>query len=845
MELIKNIILITLIFSTLGAKELEKVSLQLQWLDQFQFAGYYMAKEKGYYRDVGLDVELKKYHYGILGVDEVINQKATYAIGRSSLIASKAKGADIRLLSAIFQSSPSIMIARKDSNITTIKDFRGKKIMSTPDALEMVSIYAMTNRYGISKANTITLQHSFDITDIINKKADLMLAYISNEPFLLQKQGVEYTIFDPKDYGFDFYSDILFTSTQEINRHRQRTINFTNASLKGWEYAFSHIDETVNLILKKYNPQHKSKEALLYEAVELKKLAYYKNIKLGHIDTHKIQRIYDIYNVMGLVHKKIDMQEFVFSPQNSTIHLNEAEKSYLKTKKVLRLCIDPNWMPFEALENAKYIGISADYFKLFQEKLKIPIHLIPTTSWSQTLEFAQNRKCDIVSLITKTQQRETYLNFTTPLITSPLALATKLNTTFTVDFEDLSNKKLAMPKNYANAEILKRKYPHLTIIEVKSIKEGLTQVRDAKVYGLIGSLEALGYLIQKDFTGELKIGGKFNENITAPIGLRNDHKELLGIFQKLIDSISPEQHRHIINTWTSIELEVKKDYTLLWQLLSGFIFTVVMGLLFFIKQNQLNKNLEQKIKDEVSKNRQKEKQMLHQSRLAQMGEMISMIAHQWRQPLGAISTTAVNLKLKLELEAFDLETKEGVQEANTYFLKRLSNIEDYVGSLTTTIDDFRNFYKPNKESIHVTFESVATKALDIIGASLANDNVELIYEYHSQEMIEMYNSEMMQVILNILKNAQDNFKEKTIKYPHITIRTSEKSISISDNGGGISKNLIEKIFDPYFSTKDEKNGTGLGLYMSKIIVEDHHKGSLHVSNSDDGACFNIELGKRS
>ncbi len=259
------------------------------------------------------------------------------------------------------------------------------------------------------------------------------------------------------------------------------------------------------------------------------------------------------------------------------------------------------------------------------------------------------------------------------------------------------------------------------------------------------------------------------------------------------------------------------------------------------KIEALNSTLEKCVEIEIEKNRLSNQKLLQHSRLAQMGEMISMIAHQWRQPLGAISTTAVNLKLKLELEAFDLETKEGVQEANTYFLKRLSNIEDYVGNLTTTIDDFRNFYKPNKESIHVTFESVAAKALDIIGASLANDNVELIYEYHSQEMLEMYDSEMMQVILNILKNSQDNFKDKEINSPYVKITTQDASISICDNGRGISKDILPNIFDPYFSTKDEKNGTGLGLYMSKIIVEDHHKGCLHVSNKNGGVCFTIAL----
>jgi PAS domain S-box-containing protein len=199
---------------------------------------------------------------------------------------------------------------------------------------------------------------------------------------------------------------------------------------------------------------------------------------------------------------------------------------------------------------------------------------------------------------------------------------------------------------------------------------------------------------------------------------------------------------------------------------------------------------------------------LKQSRLAQMGEMISMIAHQWRQPLGAISTTAGSIELKIDLQTFDLETKEGRDKQNLYFKERLKKIRGFVEILTTTIDDFRSFYN-----------------------------------YNSHEEMEMHDSEMMQVILNIFKNAQDNFKEKQIKNPIITITTFEKTLSICDNGSGIPNEIIEKIFDPYFSTKSEKNGTGLGLYMSKIIIEEHHKGTLDAINVDDGVCFKINLTK--
>jgi signal transduction histidine kinase len=198
--------------------------------------------------------------------------------------------------------------------------------------------------------------------------------------------------------------------------------------------------------------------------------------------------------------------------------------------------------------------------------------------------------------------------------------------------------------------------------------------------------------------------------------------------------------------------------------------------------------------------------------------------------------------LRLELEDFDFSSSEGIQKANAYFLEQFEGIDALVHNLTTTIDDFRNFYKSNKQSVFVSFQEVTKKALRIIKTSLINDNIKLTYHYNSDKKLELYDNEIMQVLLNLLKNAQDNFKEKDVENPEIIITTKENCLSICDNGGGIPESIVEKIFDPYFSTKSGKNGTGLGLSMSKTIIEEHHGGSLKVMNTDDGVCFKIEIG---
>lgn len=239
--------------------------------------------------------------------------------------------------------------------------------------------------------------------------------------------------------------------------------------------------------------------------------------------------------------------------------------------------------------------------------------------------------------------------------------------------------------------------------------------------------------------------------------------------------------------------------------------------------------------------KQHDRQMLQQSRLAQMGEMISMIAHQWRQPLAAAATAIFNMKLKIELESFDLESQEEREASNEFFIETLGNVEEYIQNLSITIDDFRNFHKSDKKIVTTSLKEVTHNALKIVRNSLMTDNIELIEEYGDNTKLQMIDNEIIQVVLNIVKNAQDNFIENKIQNPQIKITTHNNTLNICDNGGGIPASIVEKIFDPYFSTKNEKNGTGLGLYMSKTIIEDHHKGTLSTYNQDGGVCFSITL----
>jgi len=364
----------------------------------------------------------------------------------------------------------------------------------------------------------------------------------------------------------------------------------------------------------------------------------------------------------------------------------------------------------------------------------------------------------------------------------------------------------------------------------------------------------------------------FEEYPEATQKLRNILKTKKAFFEESTDRwgtfrsyLAPFKTKN--GTWYIIGADVKIDY--IQSLLNSyyknisFVFVVFIVLLFIIlyvylwterkekkeiidlnkylddevkektkELKEINKNLEIKIEEAVEKERKSIELIQSQSRLVQLGEMVSMIAHQWRQPLNVISTTCILIELEMN-EEYDKKD----------ILELISKIKSTTIHLSKTIDDFRDFYKPTKEKSNITLNQLVNSTLDMIENSLKLKNIEIKKELNSNIIFHTYANELKQVVLNLIKNAEDALLENKVENPYIKIVTKENQLIVSDNAGGISEDIIDKIFDPYFSTKD-KNGTGLGLYMSKMIVEEHCGGKLEVKNSEEGAIFSITLNSK-
>ena len=828
-----------LITSSLYSNTLEKVSLQLKWKYQFQFAGFIMAKEMGFYEELGLDVQLKEFNKDVHIINDIKSGKIDFAVSNSSLINEALKGEPITALLAIFQHSPLILMGLKSSKIQTVHDIQGKKLAlySGGDTIAIKSMLKSNNIRYIGKAPVFTLDK------LISGEIDLMTAYISNEPYTAKMNHIDVITFSPKEYGFEGYGDIFFTSKHMMRSNPELVDKMYKATKKGWEYAFSHIDETISLLYNKYNTLNKTKDALKFEADTLKVLSGYGN-NLGELNENKVKGIGQLFNLMNNENRKLKiLDDFIYKgPQSSSIHLTQEEKEYIKTKITMNVCAHERMKPFVIFDEKVPQGISVEFLSRISEKTNLKFNIKKNNSHKESLEMVKDGLCDITAMIVAKPNNFDFLIPTDILGKDYIVLTTKINEPYLTNLETLNDKIIGINKGSINLQkYVKHIYPNINLVKVGS--DYLEKVANGELYGYIGSSYQLSYYISTKYFNTLKIMSKIGDlRIGGSFGVTTREPLLVDIINKALKTIPLNERKNILNKWQSVKIEKELDYTLLWQTIGFFSIFILILLWSNFKQKRLHKqikelhdSLEVRVHEEVEKNKIQQLYILQQSRFVQMGEMISMIAHQWRQPLSAISTTSSILQLKAQNNTIDKDI----------VLDKSKKISNYVHHLSKTIDDFRNFFKPNKNIVKTSYNDLIESLLNIIEISIKVNQIELVLELQDTETFETYDNEVRQVILNIVKNAEDILLEKKTKTPYIKIKTykyqNKHILEISDNGGGIPDDIIDKVFDAYFSTKLERNGTGLGLYMSKTIIEEHTNGTLSVVNGKDGAVFKITL----
>jgi diguanylate cyclase (GGDEF)-like protein/PAS domain S-box-containing protein len=284
--------------------------------------------------------------------------------------------------------------------------------------------------------------------------------------------------------------------------------------------------------------------------------------------------------------------------QNYTNDLSNEEREYLKKKKKILMCVLPNWLPFEQIdENGQYKGIGADFMKIVSKYMDTPIELLPTKEWSESLQNIKDRKCDILPVAMDIPSRRDAMNFTRPYVSEPFVIATRHEEFFIKDVKQLSNRKIGVVKSYAFIDVLKKENPSIKIIDVKNTKDGLEKVSSGELFGYIDAMPTIGYGIQKYSMLDLKIAGKLEFDIKLSVATRNDEPLLHSIMQKAIDTISEEQKRTIVGRWISIKIAQEFDYTVLWKI--SIVFIVILFAILYknravgvINKKLLNANKE-------------------------------------------------------------------------------------------------------------------------------------------------------------------------------------------------------------------------------------------------------------
>jgi len=560
--------------SKLNNGNLENVRLQLKWTHQFQFAGYYAAKEQGYYADEGLDVEFLERFSNITPVEQVTSGVAQYGIGSSGLVLDQVNGAPIKLLKAIFQHNPIVFISQKESNITQPYEIKAKGVMFDMPATEQVPLRSLLLNSGIKETDFTAYEHTHQLDDLLKNDIDVISAYLTNAPGYYKEKNIAINIINPRDFGVDFYGDILFTSEQEIQQHPERVQRFIRATLKGWEYAISNQEELVQLISQKYKNQL-SIDTLRYEAKETVKLISADTSSIGTIDAIRLLRTAEAYIRLKEM-KAIDLsyiENLIYQPDINahTIKLTEQEQQWLNEHPNLSFTGDPSWLPYEAFnEEGEYIGIVAEHLKIIEQHSGIQFQRSPSATWHDSVAKMRSGEVDIISETVGSVLLDELL-FTKPYLSSPIIIVMKEDQGYVDSIHSIVDKKIAVIKEYGYVHSITTKYPKLNYIWVDNLEQGLEAVASGQADALLSTLAHTSYQISKSSIQNIRIVGKTEFVNALALGVQKELAPLIPILDRALESISEQERQEIFDKWSTAQFAEVVNYQLIFKITALFL----------------------------------------------------------------------------------------------------------------------------------------------------------------------------------------------------------------------------------------------------------------------------------
>jgi len=553
-----------------GISPPEQVSIQLKWFHHFQFAGYYAAVEKGFYAEEGLQVTLKERNPQKDNIQSVLDGDAEYGVADSGLLLARMQGKPVVLLKQIFQQSPLVLLTRKGSGIKTPFDLRGKKIMLDYMGHGDAPILAMLNDALGGIDQVALVKQNFRLDRFKAGEVDALSGYITTQPYVLREQGIEVNIIDPRDYGINFYGDNFFTTENEIKNHPGRVKRMIRATMKGWQYAFDHPDEIIDLIREKYNPSL-TFEKLGYEATLTEGLIKPKEIPLGTVLPQRYAGIAQLYKRAGLVRGDGNWTGFIYgqkmppleslmakTPKPSTedavtgLGLTEEEYAWLNSHQTVELAYDGYYPPYSYLtEQGGHEGFSVDIVKDISSLTGIGFKISPLNTWDKLYSAAKAKKIDVIATLVKSEERKKWFGFTEPYIYKSTYIFARKDIAGEIkEPDDLAGKRVAMVTGYVQNKTILASHPEIKILKKDTVIDALRAVDSGEADVYVDARSICNFLIRKNGFENVKAVIPYSyEHYNESFGIRKDWPQLVSIINKALSAIPEKKLNALRQKW--------------------------------------------------------------------------------------------------------------------------------------------------------------------------------------------------------------------------------------------------------------------------------------------------------
>ena len=771
-----------------------KLVLQLRWDHQFQFAGYYVAQWKGYYKNEGLDVDIRSaFKDGKIldGAEEIGHGRADFGIGAANLLIAQDSGARLNLVAAIFQRSAVEYCALAHTRGNSVFDLSRLNIARRPSDLLDIELQALFLSEGIppQTGRYTDILRDFTLDDLTEGAFDMVPEYLGQISYVAAKKGIRLRVTRPVDYGIDFYGDTLFTSEALARKDPDLVERFRNASLRGWNYALDHPEEVADQIAEMVHQQNLSsdlKELKAFNRFQAKKvleLTHYPIVQIGNINPARWGKMAETMKELGIIKRQPDISAMVFDyNQVRVTRLQEAEWFVKVASVAVLVALTLFFLAYLKRRNT-LLSNEIQVRQMAEHQLVLSNSRYETIFRSSVLGIAiadyDGRICHV---------NEAWCRMTN--YTAEELCAMNIEELIAPEYQHTDDEQLqALKEGRISSYSMEKKYLRRPLApDDRNFFYGkmvLTRIWDS------GSDSTLTMSMVTDVTRDV---------LEAEAVSRSEER-----FRKIIGQVAA-QIGESSDLHKSDQLPMKLE--------------------------EINLELERLFNHELEENRRKEALIRYQARMAAMGEMIGNIAHQWRQPLNALRLILINLQ----------DAGQDPDYSGPAFLRAHALIE----KMSDTIDDFRYFSKPRSEARLFQISDALKVVLGLLDENLRVSGVTVKTDLDRIAPIYGLENQFSHVLFNLLSNALDALKTLSPEADRtITVAGYEEYgdavVTVSDSGPGIPRQYAEKIFDIYFTTREAEGGTGLGLYMTRAIVEESFRGTIRLTDKKPGTTFEIRI----